>query len=332
MPRLFFELVGPHYELAKAEISGGLKGLSFEYEELRFEEGVFAVEVESLPEELFSRLGLTHRVHRLIAVTSEDGYDFSGLLEDHEFPEGSIAVRTEKVKGGETDTKKIREELGDLISGTNSIDLESPDHEIFALVSTDLFLGKKIYEVDRKKLRGRQVKNRPFSSPISLKPWFTIALINLARPSRSSRLHDPFCGTGGLLIEGGKMGLEVSGGDKDPEMIKGCEKNLNEFDVKCELKEGDVSQTIPEDIEIVATDPPYGRASSTSKEDLKSIYQRLFEASAERLKEGGRLAAIFPEEEYISMGEEHLELLERYRTKVHGSLDRNFTVFKKPTR
>ncbi len=331
MPRLIFELVGPHYELARAEILSGLEGLSFDHDEERFEDGVLAVKAEGIPKELFYRLGLTRSVYHLIGITSKDGYDLSELLEGRSLPEGSMAVRTKKIKGSETDTRRIKESLGDLVSETNPIDLDTPDHEICVLVSKDLFVGRKLFEVDRKKMRSREVKNRPFSSPVSLKPWFTRALINLARPSSSSSLHDPFCGTGGVLIEGYKMGLEVSGGDKDPEMIKGCRKNLREFDVECELKEGDVSHTIPEDIELIVTDPPYGRASSTSKEDLYSIYERLFETSAEKLVDGGRLAAIFPEEEHISIGQEHLELVEKYRTRVHGSLDRNFTVFKKPT-
>lgn len=331
MPELLFELVGPNYELAKAEVMGGLEGLSLAHEVERFEDGILAVDVRgsSYPEILFSRLGLSRRIHHLVGITSLKEYDFSSLLKEYDPPQGSTAVRTKKIEGHQADTKKIKEELGRVISQTNPIDLEEPDHELFALISKNLFIGKKIYEVDRREMRAREVKNRPFSSPISLKPWLTRALINIARPSENSRIHDPFCGTGGILIEGSKMGLNVSGGDKDPSMIEGCRRNLDEFNVKADLKVGDVSQTIPDKIDAVVSDPPYGRAASTSKEDLESIYQRLFETCEKRLKEGGYLAAIFPGEEYVDLGQKYLQLLESYKLRVHRSLDRYFTVFKK---
>ncbi len=329
MSRFLFELVGPDYELAKAEILGAMEGLSFHGEILHTEEGILALETDRPIQKLFSRLGLTRRIHHLMGVTSGSSYDFSDII-SYDLPEGSVAVRTKRIKGHRGDTTKIKERLGDLISNTNPIDLEEPDHEIFVLVSKDLFIGKKVYEFDRKKMRGRDVKNRPYFSPVSLKPRFTRALINLARPAENSKLHDPFCGTGGVLIEGYEMGLRVTGGDKDPDMINGCRTNLKKFDVTADLEVGDVSQTIPEGIDLVVTDPPYGRASSTSNEELFPIYERLFKTSKDRLIKGGHLAAIFPEERYILLGEEYLELLETHKIKVHGSLDRYFTAFRKP--
>ncbi len=125
------------------------------------------------------------------------------------------------------------------------------------------------------------------------------------------------------------MGLKVSGGDKDPEMIEGCKKNLRKFEVQASLKVGDVAETIPDGIDRIVTDPPYGRASSTSQEELSSIYERLFKTAQKRLKKDGYLSAIFPGQDYIAMGKEHLKSIETYKVKVHGSLDRHFTVFKK---
>lgn len=330
MSRLLFELVGPNYDLARAEIIAALEGLSFDYRIEHSDEGVLTLDTECPIQMLQSRLGLTHRIFDLIGVTTKG--NFSEVMEGYELPSGSTAVRTKSILGHEGDSQKIKENIGEIISDTNPIELDSPEHEIFVLITEKYYVGRKLYELDRDAFRSREVKNRPYSSPISLKPLFTRALLNLGRPAENASIHDPFCGTGGILIEGDKMGFQMSGGDKDPSMIEGCKKNLEAFDVEARLKVGDVSKTIPQGIDCVVTDPPYGRASSTSQEDLSSIYERLFNSAEERLKKGGYLSAVFPEERYVSLGEKHLDLIQRYKLRVHRSLDRHFTVFKNPDR
>ncbi len=327
MNDLFFELVGPDYSLAKAEILAAIEGLSYEYENLRFDLGVLSLSTDCPANRLAERLGLTHRIYREMSkFFGEDVFKFEDEIE---LPSGSAAVRTRRIENYSADTQTIKEELGKIISKKHPIDLDSPDHEIFVIISEKNYIGEKLFEIEKEDLQSREVKNRPFFSPISLKPRYTRALINLSRVGKTVKIHDPFCGTGGILIEAYLMGLDVSGGDKDPEMIEGCKENLREFEVEASLEAGDVSETIPEGIDSIVTDPPYGRASSTSKEDISSIYRRLFRTAEGRLKKGGFLSAIFPEENYVVMGKEYLDLIETYKVRVHRSLDRHFTVFKK---
>jgi len=327
MVDLFFELVGPNYHLAKAEVFAAIEGLSYDYKADRSDLGVLSLTTDCPVHSLVKRLGLTHGIYQKVSTFS--GEELSDVENDIELPSGSAAVRTKKIGNRRTDTQAIREELGEMLPSENPIDLESPDHEIFVIVSKKNYIGRKLYGIENKDFKSREVKNRPFSSPISLKPRYTRALINLSRPGKKAKLHDPFCGTGGVLIEAYLMGHDVSGGDKDPEMIEGCRKNLREFDVEASLEVGDVSETIPEDIDHIVTDPPYGRASSTSKEEISCIYERLFKTALKRLKKGGYLSAIFPGKNYIIMGKEHLELIETFKVRVHRSLNRHFTVFKK---
>ncbi len=327
MVDLFFELVGPDYHLAKAEILAAVEGLSYDYKIDRSDPGVLSLDTDCPARSLAKRLGLTHGIYQRIGRSSDE--NFFQLKDDIDLPFGSAAVRTKKIGDRHADTRAIREEVGDMISSESPIDLDSPDHEIFVIISEKNYIGRKLYGIENKDFKSREVKNRPFSSPISLKPRYTRALINLSRPGKKAKLHDPFCGTGGVLIEAYLVGLDVSGGDKDPEMIEGCRKNLREFEVEASLKVGDVSETIPEEIDLIVTDPPYGRASSTSKEEISSIYERLFRTAQKRLKKDGYLSAIFPGKNFIALGEEHLELMETYKVRVHRSLDRHFTVFKK---
>ncbi len=327
MNNLFFELVGPDYHLAKAEVLAAIEGLSYDFKIDRFDPGVLSLDTDCPAHSLAKRLGLTHGIYQKMSMFSDE--NFFELEDDIDLPSGSAAVRTKKIGDRHADTQRIREELGEMISTENPIDLESPDHEIFVIISEKNYIGKKLNEIEKRDFKSREVKNRPFSSPISLKPRYTRALINLSRPGKKARLHDPFCGTGGILIESYLMGLDVCGGDKDPEMIEGCRKNLRKFEVEASLEVGDVSETIPEDIDHIVTDPPYGRASSTSKEEISSIYERLFRTAQKRLKKDGYLSAIFPGQDYITMGKKHLDLIETYKVRVHRSLDRHFTVFRK---
>ncbi len=327
MADLFFELVGPEYSLAKAEVLATIEGLSYDYKVDRFDPGVLSLETDCPFNSIARRLGLTHRIYREIDKVTEEG--LSKLENDMVLSSGSAAVRTKKIEKYQADTQSIKEELGEMISSKNPIDLDSPDHEIFVIISEKNYVGEKLCEIKKDDFRAREVKNRPFSSPVSLKPRYSRALINLARVGLNDKIHDPFCGTGGLLIEAYIMGLKVSGGDKNPEMIEGCKKNLRKFEVEASLTIGDVSETVPEGIDGIVTDPPYGRASSTSKETLSSIYERLFKTAEKKLKKGGYLSAIFPGENYVEMGKEHLKLIETYKVRVHRSLDRHFSVFKK---
>ncbi|MEF8835936.1 MAG: methyltransferase [Candidatus Thermoplasmatota archaeon] len=327
MADLFFELVGSDYSLAKAEILAAIEGLSYDYNIDRFDPGILSLSTDCPAEYLAQRLGLTHRIYREMSKFSEE--DISEIESDIKLPSGSAAVRTRRIKKHQADTQAIKEELGKIVSSNNRIDLDSPEHEIFVIISEKNYVGEKLFEIEKQDFQCREVKNRPFSSPISLKPRYTRALINLSRTGNTTKIHDPFCGTGGVLLEAYMMGLDVSGGDKDPDMIEGCRKNLKEFEVEASLEVGDVSETIPKGIDCIVTDPPYGRASSTSKEKLASIYKRLFRTTQERLKKGGYLSAIFPGKDYVSMGKEHLELIETHKVRVHRSLNRDFTVFKK---
>ncbi len=327
MNNLFFELVGPDYPLAKREVLATIEALSHDYKIDRFDPGVLSLSTDCPAKCLAGRLGLTHRIYREMSKFS--GEDISKVKGHIDLPPGTAAVRTRRVENYLCDTQTIKEKLGKMISSQNPIDLDSPEHEIYVIISEKNYIGEKLFEVEKEDFKSREVKNRPFSSPISLKPRYTRALINLSRIGKKGKLHDPFCGTGGVLIEAYLMGLEVSGGDKDPKMVEGCRKNLREFEVEASLTVGDVAENIPDGIDHIVTDPPYGRASSTDKEELSSIYERLFETAQKRLKKGGYLSAIFPEENYVAMGKDHLKLIETYKVRVHRSLDRHFTVFKK---
>lgn len=327
MNRLIFELSGPNFDLAEAEIRALLDDSDFTHTSPISFKGVFSFKTAADPTQIGERLGLTHRILSDGLITNLDCIKNKDIEID--LPKGTAAVRTRKIEGTKADTMEIKRSIGDVITMNNEIELYDPEHEILTLISDKCGIGRIVYKKDKENFRSREVKNRPFFSPVSLEPKYARAMINLARVNDGDKTHDPFCGTGGILIEGSLMGFEMSGGDIDEEMVKGCKTNLETFGCDSKITEGDVSETIPDNMDAVVTDPPYGRASTTSGENKEIIYKRLFKTCQSKLKNGGYLSTIFPEKKYYDMGKEFLDPIERYKVRVHGSLDRHFCVFMK---
>ena len=126
------------------------------------------------------------------------------------------------------------------------------------------------------------------------------------------------------------MGMRVVGSDIDERMITGSGQNLKHYGVdKADLRVCDVSKAPacfgPAD--AIVTDPPYGRAASTVKESVESLYRRAFEAFSDTIKPGGKLAVVLPSRDHIRFGLEHFSLVNDFSVKVHGSLTRHFCVF-----
>ena len=62
-----------------------------------------------------------------------------------------------------------------------------------------------------------------------LPPKLSQIMINLASPNQSSIIVDPFCGSGGLLIEASLMGYESEGSDLSVDMIDCSKQNIEWF-------------------------------------------------------------------------------------------------------
>ena len=321
MDRYIFELRGPEYDLASAEVQSLLNSSKVDFEKSTRYVAVFDAESISC-----ERLGLTHRVLDHGEVFSESEL-YRGDI-DIDIPKGSAAVITRRVGGKKADSNRIKRKIGELLAENHEINLEDPDHIVLVLISRKCYAGRIVHQVDKEEFRRRKVKNRRFFSPVSLEPWYARALVNLGKVSPGDHIHDPFCGTGGILIEAGLMDMKISGGDIDRKMVEGCNKNLEQFDVSGELEVGDVYETIPEGVDRVVTDPPYGRASTTNGENIEDIYDRLFKSCKDNLKDGGYLSTIFPAKKFVEMGKRYLKFVESYESQVHGSLKRIYCVFR----
>lgn len=223
-------------------------------------------------------------------------------------------------------------ELGSIIAERCPIDLENPETEVRVVeYSGGYLLGMLVAVVDRRGIDSRQAKHRTYFSPISLSPRYARALLNLCGVSDDKRVLDPFCGTGGILIEAALLGGSIVGSDIDPEMVAGTEANLRQAlpGGKWELRCMDVGR-IGElgSFDAVVTDPPYGRSSFRNREELSVLYSRALGKIFDVLVEGGMAGMVVPDASLLPEIP-GLERLLHLKSKVHRSLVRNYIVMKK---
>jgi tRNA (guanine10-N2)-dimethyltransferase len=331
--RFIFELSGEHESLPKAEIIACLEaeetGFSIEEED----HGGLVIDVCELNIlEMKKRLALTHYINKHLFSCEAD--ELARLSTPLEVGEGNFAVRAKRIQRFHEalDLKTMEKIVADNVVGENMVDLSNPDIVIRVIISKRCHIGISLARIDRSAFEPRKVQFRPYFSPVSLHPRLARALVNLSRVKKGQSLLDPFCGTGGILIEAGFVGAKPIGSDIDKRMVEGCQKNLASLSIEdAELYCSDIKEVENniKQVDAIATDPPYGRAATTNREEVSSLYKRAFEAFKRILRPGGYLSILLPDEESIKIGGDYLNLKESYAMRVHKSLTRNFCVYHK---
>jgi tRNA (guanine10-N2)-dimethyltransferase len=245
---------------------------------------------------------------------------------------GSIAVKY-KNRSKKIDSQQIVKTLADVYTKHRKVKLENPDVELRSLITdSQIYVGIKLFEIDRSDFEKRKVQFRPFFSPISLHPRIARVLVNLSNIKKGGVLLDPFCGTGGILLEAGLIGAKVIGSDIENKMINGCKKNLDYYNIKdynlfCS-DIGEIHNNISS-VDAIVTDFPYGKSTTTKGEDMKDLYFRAFKNISRALKKGGRAVIGISKKDLIKIGEQYLSLIETHEFRTHRSLTRYFVIFEK---
>ncbi|MBI5797689.1 methyltransferase [Candidatus Woesearchaeota archaeon] len=190
----------------------------------------------------------------------------------------------------------------------------------FYFIDKDIICGKKVYQREEK-FQKRRPDIRPGFFPISLKPKLARALVNLSGVNKGT-IWDPFCGTGGILLEASLMGLKIIGTDIDPLMIRAAKQNFEHYKIKAKVYKADAREEIIK-CKAIVTDPPYGRRASTNKVIIKKLYEEF-------------LAHVYPFVDIVVlMSPNDLKIKTKYKLVhitddfVHGSLTRRIYVLKK---
>lgn len=247
----------------------------------------------------------------------------------------TFAVRARRIEGAhpEFPLRDTERAAGAVLGGTGKVDLGSPELEIRIVVAEQAHVGALVGSVDRRALDARHVKHRAHFAPVSLSPRYARALVNLAGVRAGDRVADPFCGTGGILLEAALVGASVYGGDLDPRMVEGARATLEELGVRgATIEARDVGE-LPEfaggPLDAIVSDPPYGRSSTTNREEMTTLYDRFFAAAHAVLKPGGRLAFINANAELRERAGRLFQPVEAHEQRVHRSMTRYWGVFER---
>lgn len=322
----FFGLSGESKDMPVAEAIRCIEAEAGDYREVRRGPGYLIAEFDdSALDGIADRIALTHSMGRYLGTYNAD--DVSNI-ESAVLPEGTFAVRGKRFEGmmRDVDSQGIVRRIGGILSKSNDVDLRDPDFTVRMQLCDEihLYIEERVTETDL--LEKRKVGERPFFSPISLHPKYARALINLTGVKRGGTVLDPFCGTGGIVIEAAEMGMRAIASDFDPEMIDGCRENMEFYGLELAdyevLDIGDIGERFPE-VDAICTDPPYGRSTKTGGEDIDVIYRRAGEAVPKSLKHGARAGIVLPHPiEYDGLVLENV-----YLQRVHGSLSRHYHIF-----
>jgi len=99
------------------------------------------------------------------------------------------------------------------------VNLKKPKTEIHLFFIKNKVIGALLKYKNKQKFEKRKPHLRPELHPSSLNPRLARALINLTGIEKD-KLLDPFCGSGGILIEAGLIKLKPIGYDTDKIMLK----------------------------------------------------------------------------------------------------------------
>ncbi len=334
--KLLFELSKEYKTLPQSEIGATLEAEGIINTVIHSNEDVLVVEVEfdeSLIQRLSQRLATTFVIDTYLFSCAANIDDIVRTAEQHPLPEeGSIAIRCNN-RSSSISSQQLIDRLGDIYTKNRQVNLTCPAIELRVVLTVDYaFVGIKKARLDLSQFQKRRGHLRPFLSPVTLHPKIARALVNLSAVKGRETMLDPFCGTGGILLEAGFLGVQVIGNDIEKKMIEGCQKNLDYYHIKgYKLFCADIGEipTVVSPVDAVVTDFPYARATTTKGEQLPKLYNRAFEAIAEVLKENRRAVVGLSSEEIRTIGENYLSVVDTYAIKAHRSLTRYFVVFQK---
>ena len=286
---------------------------------------------------LTRRLGYTHEVHRILKTSSVSSLDEDILsIPWQDYIVENFAVRVKRFSS-QIDTVAYERKAGSLIlekCDGIKVKLNNPNSLVRLVAFEDIiYVAIEKYHLDKKHFEDIKPHKRPFFYPGSMSPKLARCMVNLSRVKAGQLVLDPFCGTGGILIEAGLIGCRVAGSDVNWKMKNGTAINLE----YCGIKDYrtfhlDVRELkMYEKVAGVVTDPPYGISTSTGDIDGDDIFKEFFHAIYDNMADDAYLCMASPH--YVDLApmidEVGFELVEQYAIKMHRSLTRIISVIKK---
>ena len=343
MAKLFFLISGEHQTLPVSEVQAILKAEGIDYQIVEKLSQVLRIEADAYcVEPIRLRSALTRVCCQEIFNCEASLPDILGNIRsdvlDEFICDESFEVRIKRVEGVTPELIRVdlERKLGEQILKTvktSRVNLSNPKKTFFGVLTDNRFIfGLKTAEIIPKPFLERGPRRRPFFHPTAMPAKLARLMVNLAQPKMGDLMLDPFCGTGGMLVEAGLIGCRVVGFDAKPHMLRGGLKNLKHYEIKLEgVAIADARYPPVTGVDCIATDPPYGRSASTLGTNTRRIVEDFLSAAADMLPRGAKICMASPET--IQIGETAEEAgfkhLESHFVYVHRSLTREIVVFEK---
>ena len=314
--KVIFELSGEHPDLPRAEAASVAEILVHT---------PFIAVGECQDPSAARQLSLTHNVLLYLGSCPADPDAILALVSSlHLAPERSFRVRVKRLGGSDPslDTPALERRIGSAIHGP--VDLDKAAFEYRALVSGGTcFFGRVLFQTGRGEYEKRRPGDRPFFHPGVMMPRMARAIVNLARVPAGGVLLDPFCGTGGILLEASLLGIDAAGCDHDPLMAAGSLRNVPSAMVfRADARSLPVRDA---SADAIVTDLPYGQSVILMAESRDELLHRSL-AEVARILRPGRIAVVVSNCDISTFLPPDLRLTERYDQRVHKSLTRQIAV------
>lgn len=286
MHEIAFILSGEDLKLAEKELKSVLNSLEIEYREIENKGQILVLSLdEFFCPYITYRCSMTKLSIKLIykgKINDVFKEKFETLSKD-DFYYVDIHSFDRKYKPYVSEIKiKIAKHLYDL---GFKLSVKNPTLKLIGYIKDEiLYFGLLISKINSKSFELRRPSKRPFFRSSSMMPKLARCLVNLSEVKDNKTLVDPFCGSGGFLIEASYFVNYSIGIDIDDKMVKGALINLKHFKIyNADLIRAD-SEKIPlRMIEYIATDMPYGIAASLKGRSISSLLNN-FLSSLENFK------------------------------------------------
>lgn len=339
-----FELSGEHKTIPVSEICACLETLGARYTISLSLDGCLVMDLETdtknetdtekIIKSLTKRLAMTHHIIKVLGIGGSSEEEVLDIVSNNLTDiDGTYSIRVKRVRDySSINTESMERKIGGIFFKRGAhADLKDPRIQYRVILTEDKCIFGIMYgSIDRSAFEARKPHFKPFFYPGVLMPRVALALVNIAKPE--TVLFDPFCGTGGILIEAGLIGIKAIGGDMQRKILLGAKMNLDHYKVDYSLMFEDACGLALRDncIDAVVTDPPYGRSAAIKAESLEYMLGKSLKEVYRVLKPGRR--AVFISERPIEklVQEAGFEIIELHMQRVHKSLTRRMLVLRKP--
>jgi tRNA (guanine10-N2)-dimethyltransferase len=327
--KYLFELGGENIELGKCEAIELLKTEKYEPKLVHDWENIIILDVlQEINKRVIRRLGMTKRVSKVLYYSNKHKLD--KILEKIpiiDIKKKSFAIRLIKKNG--ISEKEIAIKLGEKIPKKNKIDLSKPDVKIlyYSDKKTIISIWERNLQTYYTKCLKHHIRYRPFFSPIGIHPRISRSMVNLSNSMKGDKVIDPFCGTGGILIDIAHMQIEAIGIDILKKMVENSVGNLKHYNLKGLVVNGDINDIKNYKFKAIVTDPPYGLSTTTKGEGVKELMSRSMEIFRKTMKKEQRVVMAVSNPKLINLND--FTLIHKFEWYIHKSLTRYILVLER---